>query len=114
MTRFKPVCPEMCPKLVDLMENVVSHLVEAVVSTYQVPLLVPHGIVEQLVHRTVPAVPEGRSLVAPLFVLLLCPQHLHRHTQTFSAVFKDKELPHRQENPDCMGHLPDHPPTAAW
>lgn len=45
--------------------------------THQVPLLVPHGIIKQLVHGTVPALSEGRSLIPTFLVLLLCPQHLH-------------------------------------
>lgn len=50
--------------------------------THQVPLLVPHGIIEQLIYWAVPALPEGRSLAATFLVLLLCPQHLHTHTHT--------------------------------
>lgn len=52
----------------------------ALMETHQVPLLVPHGIIEQLIYWAVPALPEGRSLAATFLVLLLCPQHLHTHT----------------------------------
>lgn len=45
--------------------------------THKVPLLVPHGIVKQLIYWAVPALPKGRSLAATFLVLLLCPQHLH-------------------------------------
>jgi len=60
----------------------VSGSVQAFLETHQVPLLVPHGIIKQFVHRAIPAPSEGCSLVAPLFILLLCPQHLNRQMKT--------------------------------
>lgn len=53
----------------------------ALMETHQVPLLVPHGIIKQLIYWAVPALPEGRSLAATFLVLLLCPQHLHTHEE---------------------------------
>lgn len=75
------ICPKMCT---DILKPAGTRLIvellcdiQALLETHQVPLLVPHGIIKQLIHWAIPALPKGRSLVATFLVLLLCPQHLH-------------------------------------
>lgn len=59
--------------------------------TYQIPLLVPHWIIKELVCRAVLAAPERRSLTATLLVLLLCPWHLHMESRHQGFSFEPKQ-----------------------
>lgn len=81
--------------------------------THQVPLLVPHGIIKQLIHWAVPAPSEGRPLIAAFLVLLLCPQHLQTGEKTRPLKW-DKMTAHRTRKVGGGDHSRDHPPTAAW
>lgn len=72
--------------------------IQALLETHQVPLLVPHGVIKQLIHWAVPALPEGRPLVAAFLVLLLCPQHLRtakKGRHLVSLVSQNETIEHR-------------------
>lgn len=71
---YRPTLLNSSPVLPTL--QCVQKYVWQLVQTYQVPLLVPHGIIKELIHRTFSALPQRRSLAASLFILLLRPQHL--------------------------------------
>lgn len=66
---------------------------QALMETHKVPLLVPHGVIKQLIYWAVPALPKGGSLAATFLVLLLCPQHLHtdkKRTHIFSLFLNER------------------------
>lgn len=89
---------------------------QALMETHKVPLLVPHGVIKQLIYWAVPALPKGGSLAATFLVLLLCPQHLHtykKRTHVFS-LFLNERLVVGRAGQGKSGHSPDHPPTVVW